>query len=159
MRSCRVCLKSKSVEQFYKSNRQKDGLNTECKSCALARMKEYNKHYLSLESTRERLSAYRKKARTTNTTTKRREFKNALKRHYNMDVECWARLFHAQNGLCAVCSDSLDGGRHTHVDHDHRTGRVRGLLCGHCNPLIGFCKENPQRLHSALAYLERQCGG
>jgi hypothetical protein len=61
-----------------------------------------------------------------------------------------------QNGRCAICSTTLREGRGgAAVDHCHRTGKVRGLLCSPCNTAIGKLREDPALFASALAYLER----
>jgi len=60
-----------------------------------------------------------------------------------------------QNWLCAICGDDLSDkhGREVHIDHDHATGRFRGLLCPSCNTGIGKLKESPAVLTTAAAYL------
>lgn len=78
----------------------------------------------------------------------------------------FARLFAEQNGVCASCGEPETAMRNGKVkalamDHDHAleeaTGElhVRGLLCGRCNPLIGFAKDDTARMHKAIAYMER----
>lgn len=56
---------------------------------------------------------------------------------YGLTPEDEARLYERQHGACALCGESLSrldpAGRSYHIDHDHETGIVRGLLCGHCN--------------------------
>ncbi len=60
-------------------------------------------------------------------------------------------LFLNQNGGCAICGQPQE--RRLHVDHDHKTGRIRGLLCGSCNRAIGLLKESVASLASAIGYL------
>ena len=55
-----------------------------------------------------------------------------LRKKYDMTPDDWERLFELQGGMCAVC-DKPFGDRRPHVDHDHHSGRVRGLLCFYCN--------------------------
>lgn len=68
-------------------------------------------------------------------------------------------MFHAQNGLCAICLDvgrSEKGDAHTSglvVDHDHETGAVRGLLCSRCNAALGLFDDNRRYLAAAGKYL------
>jgi hypothetical protein len=59
-----------------------------------------------------------------------------------------------QSGACAVCRSPFDASS-PHVDHDHGTGRVRGLLCFGCNSGIGLLGDDPERVRRALAYLDR----
>lgn len=58
-----------------------------------------------------------------------------------------------QEGLCAVCTEPLGRGHKTHVDHDHATGKTRGLLCHRCNRGIGQFRDNAGLLTTAAAYL------
>jgi hypothetical protein len=64
-------------------------------------------------------------------------------------------MFLEQRGNCKICSCSLSyDKKSTHVDHCHKTGKVRGLLCLHCNIMIGMAKENQETLKAAIQYLE-----
>ena len=62
-----------------------------------------------------------------------------------------------QKGCCAVCSSKIGSSRYTRlaVDHCHKTGKVRGLLCSNCNTAIGLMKDSPVRMQKAIQYLER----
>lgn len=82
------------------------------------------------------------------------KFNIMLRTKYGIDAEDWARMFNAQNCSCAICGDRLDGGLGTHVDHDHATGAIRGLLCHGCNTSIGHLSESPDVLRRAITYLE-----
>ena len=62
------------------------------------------------------------------------------------------------NTTCEICSKLFEDTRHTHVDHNHFTNEVRGLLCNNCNHLIGNCKENKNTLKSAIKYLKKYNG-
>jgi len=62
---------------------------------------------------------------------------------------------HQQN-RCAICDASEPGGQGDfHVDHDHATGKVRGLLCSRCNTSLGLYRDSPERLRRAADYLAR----
>lgn len=79
-----------------------------------------------------------------------------LRAKYGIEPEDYERMLVKQGGGCAVCgateADQLS--RRLHVDHDHATGRVRGLLCGPCNHAIGKAGDDPERLRRMAAYLE-----
>jgi Recombination endonuclease VII len=77
---------------------------------------------------------------------------NRLKSLYGLTVEAFDALMQVQEGQCAVCRLAFGNAR-PHVDHDHETGRVRGLLCGPCNRGLGCFRDNPEVLVSAAAYL------
>lgn len=63
-------------------------------------------------------------------------------------------MLQSQEGRCDICGTSRNSDRF-HVDHDHATGRVRALLCLHCNALLGHAKDDPNTLRAAILYLER----
>ena len=78
---------------------------------------------------------------------------------YGLTPSDFEALFVKQEGKCAVklCSKWLPfSGRGVHVDHNHATGKVRGLLCNHCNIGLGHFKESPDMLQSALDYLQER---
>lgn len=74
-------------------------------------------------------------------------------RKYQLSVVEHRKLLAQQNGVCAICREPGDP---LCVDHDHRTGRVRSLLCGGCNSAIGFLRESPLLARAAATYLEQQ---
>jgi hypothetical protein len=80
-----------------------------------------------------------------------------LKRKYGITPEQYDALLVAQGGVCGVCvTPPADArGYRMHVDHDHHTGRVRGILCGPCNVGIGQLRDDPTILESAATYLRR----
>ncbi len=79
-----------------------------------------------------------------------RRHKHALKR-YGMTPEEYSSLLEVQKGGCAVCGKKCT--RRLAVDHDHETGRVRGLLCMPCNTAIGSLRDSPALVAKAVVYL------
>jgi len=75
---------------------------------------------------------------------------------YGVSPEQYAAMLEAQGGQCAICdSDQWPGkGNSPHVDHEHATGKVRGLLCTNCNNGLGNFGDDPARLRAAADYLE-----
>lgn len=80
----------------------------------------------------------------------RREYR--LKKCYNLTLDDYETMFTFQQGKCAICSRPPKST--LHIDHDHKTGMVRGLLCWHCNVLLGKSKDNVDRLAAAVRYLQ-----
>ena len=77
-----------------------------------------------------------------------------LRVKYGLTLAQYHGLLESQAGACAICHRNT-GTRALHIDHDHSTGKVRGLLCNSCNRGIGLLKDDATVLRSALAYLER----
>ncbi len=76
---------------------------------------------------------------------------------YGLSEEEYMILIHGQSNLCAICRKKVET-KMLCVDHDHATGKVRGLLCGNCNIGLGNFKDNPKLLEAAIAYLlEKGC--
>lgn len=71
---------------------------------------------------------------------------------YNITPEEYGTMFQAQGGRCAICGQTPE--RTLHIDHDHHTNKVRGLLCMRCNTAIGLLFHDPKILAHALVYLE-----
>lgn len=84
-------------------------------------------------------------------------FEQLLRRAYGINVEDWARMYDTQSGKCAACRDSLTFDRNTHVEHNHATGTIRGLVCRWCNVALGFAKDDTSRLRALIRYLEERC--
>jgi hypothetical protein len=75
---------------------------------------------------------------------------------YGLEPEVFDTMLAAQDGACAICTKPLEQSRDgLHVDHDHATGKVRGLLCGPCNKGLGNFNDDTERLLAAVAYLLR----
>lgn len=81
--------------------------------------------------------------------------RNHMLRHkYGLTSEQWNLMFIEQNSSCRICGSSSPGhGGAWATDHDHETGEVRGILCNTCNLGLGYFKDNPDFLISAVAYL------
>lgn len=72
---------------------------------------------------------------------------------YGLTVERFNAMVSQQNGVCAICGGKDD--ERLHVDHDHETGAIRGLLCNRCNRAIGLFGDDPVVMRRAIAYLMR----
>ena len=159
MKTCRDCGIAKPFSDFYASKGSRDGYRPECKACNLAtRQAKYRENPRPyIERTRkwqrenpERVEATmdRFKAAGKRTVSNR---KSHLKRKYGLTLEAFDELLASQGGGCAICGKpDADN-----VDHDHTTGRVRGILCWDCNIAIGKFADDQDRLAAAMTYLSR----
>ncbi len=77
---------------------------------------------------------------------------------YGLTIERYEQMLEAQSGVCALCGRTNKNGYRLAVDHDHETGRVRGLLCTNCNNGLGRFKDNPGLLRKAADYITEHKG-
>lgn len=75
-------------------------------------------------------------------------------RTYGVSRGFYARLIEAQDGYCAICQRANGRSKRLALDHDHSTGDPRGALCGPCNRILGFVRDDPEVLRRAARYLE-----
>ena len=87
---------------------------------------------------------------------KKEERERHLLRAYNLTLKQWEQMLKNQNGTCANphCDKVLEGKKYIHTDHDHKTGKVRGLLCARCNTDLGRL-EDEHRIKGLYLYLEQ----
>ena len=118
----------------------------------LIRIRELNKKWNkdNIEKHRKTNSEWYKKNKEL---THFRHKKIYLKNNYGLTIEQYNQMFVDQNGICAICNGKNKNGRNLYVDHNHITGKVRGLLCNNCNCGIGYLKENEDILLKAIKYL------
>jgi transcription elongation factor Elf1 len=77
---------------------------------------------------------------------------------YGITADAFKQMHMAQNGKCAICNTTPKTKRGLHVDHNHGTGKVRGLLCHGCNVALGSFKEDLNLLNKAIEYLRSNHG-
>lgn len=127
--TCSICGNTKPIEEFQKDRKRSLGYRRRCKTCCNKITAEYRSksedHYKS----------------------------SWIKTVYGL--ENWFELIRLQNYKCAICGCDLDMSKNTHIDHDHNTGKVRGILCHSCNIGIGFFKDDIERIEKALVYLRK----
>ncbi len=146
MKICKKCKASKEEADFYKKLKGKDGLSSYCKSCDSVlisnRTKDRNKGIKVEKIAKIRDKDY---------------FRNVgLRNLYGITLEEYNQIFAQQNGCCLICERSqLELNKRLHVDHDHKTGRIRGLLCNSCNQGLGYFKDNKEFLFRAIQYLDK----
>lgn len=144
---CKICGESKSIEDnFYVY--PSGVVNSYCRPCS----KEYDKNRTRTYSTvnlseEQRLAKLEKKAF------------NAKKHRYGLTQDEFIAKWEEQDRKCAVCGIEVVlrkdyGGEVACIDHDHITGKVRGILCGHCNRAAGFLKDDPDLMRKLAEYIE-----
>jgi hypothetical protein len=133
---------SEKYKKYTKSKKYKD---------ATAR---YWKNKMSVPGNREkdRIRCL-KRSRTDSAKLQNREF--ILKMKYGLSNSDYDQMVKSQGGFCAICGLPPRAGKRLHVDHDHKTSRVRALLCHWCNLLIGNAHESILILYKAADYIER----
>jgi hypothetical protein len=97
------------------------------------------------------------KERRSKPKTDRESFKNQIELRYGITFQQYEKMRWDQNGLCAICGRPQRKAKENrlHIDHDHKTGVVRGLLCRGCNMGLGHFEDDIERLESAIRYLKQ----
>lgn len=117
---------------YYKKNRDR----------IIERNKKYRLEHP--EESKQRQKEYSK--------THKREAKNTkLKLYYGITIEHYETMYATQEGKCATCQTYYPS---LVVDHDHKTGKVRKLLCSKCNLALGYVNDNPEILKNMIEYLK-----
>ena len=128
---CRYCGQNKPSAHFSPHPTTTDRLNNKCKDC----VRVYNK-LRHAKRTREELDLINAKRRA-NRNTWKTDRKKHFKRSYGITIEDYETMFANQNGVCKICQKTCKSGKNLAVDHCHKTGKVRGLLCATCNTSLG----------------------
>ena len=85
---------------------------------------------------------------------KRSQLKGLLKKKFNITIEEYDHILESQNHVCKICSQTCTQNHRLSIDHDHTTGKVRGLLCNPCNVGLGRFNDNIDLLDRAIQYLK-----
>lgn len=140
VKRCSRCGKTKPIDDFYLNSRRPGGRTCYCKICNTEKHREWVK---------KNPRRYRELARRS---TWKRLFKDT-----GITEEIFAKMVEQQGGACLICGripcPDAKGVTLT-LDHDHKTGAVRGLLCVKCNAALGQFEDNAERCLAAARYLE-----
>ncbi len=167
MKVCSKCNKVKPETAYWKHSTTNDGLCGICKSC---RKKNHQAWYQKNKAkviivarkwrcrNRERTNENNRKWREKNKERHKLNQRKALCKRFGIEVKDYDELFSKQKGLCAICGKKetmiyQGAPRNLSIDHDHATGRVRGLLCQKCNIMLGGANDNINTLTKAIEYL------
>jgi len=81
---------------------------------------------------------------------------STIRRRFGVTTEQYDEMLARQNGGCAICGKTNPNGHRLAIDHNHRSGKVRGLLCRNCNSAIGQLLDSPELIRKAADYVESQ---
>lgn len=135
MQRCLYCERDLPFDHFGADRNMKSGRDARCLECVRSYMRA--RHHLYKDGGK---LTWRKRH---------------LERTYGLTEDEYNALLTAQNGVCAICCGVPKGRRSLVVDHDHKTGKVRGLLCSPCNTGLGGFRDSRMRMRTAIAYLEK----
>jgi hypothetical protein len=136
-RTCNECSVEKPLFAFPKDRKDSLGRGGKCADCKNAR---------------------RRALRVRNPKIRMDPTKRDYNRRHRLGASSatFKALFDAHGGRCGICRSELDFlSKDTHLDHSHKTGMLRGVLCARCNHGIGHFKDDPRRLRAAISYLEK----
>lgn len=161
LKSCKDCGLEKPLDEFYAMRGMRDGHRNECKACFAERRRARYDSATAVarttrwrEANRERFLAYQAEYR------QRPERKRALRdlyyrRTYGISADEVDAMLAAQGGRCAICGRVPERAGSWHLDHDHMTGQLRGILCIDCNHGLGKLQDDLHVLQAAVEYLRR----
>lgn len=136
-------------------NEYEDTIKGKCRPCYRLYQKQWRLN--NLDKFNASQTRYRKKNQK-KTTAKQREWrknnpdkaKNILiKSRHGITLDTYNAMSLEQNYLCKICSKS----KKLYIDHDHKTGKVRGLLCDQCNKALGLLYDSVESINNAAKYL------
>lgn len=164
MKECGHCKQIKVLSSFAKNKSTGDGLTSYCKECRIIYNKQHSKYirkrYNSDPKFAEKQRMATKKWKEGNPDrSKESGYFSDIKRKYNLERKEYEEMLALQKGLCKICGKTECRRRNgkisrLHVDHDHETGKIRGLLCAKCNTSIGKLN-SVELLQAAIDYLIR----
>jgi len=142
------------VSFFRKDKSRIDGLRSQCKDCKNLAERTWNAKNPIKKSAQSKRYAVKAKLRDAPAWCRANK-RRRLSCVYGITIELYDRMVIGQKGLCRICGkpETLSG-KSLAVDHCHKTGVIRGLLCAKCNKALGLLGEDPRRLRLAASYLE-----
>lgn len=165
IKRCTKCELDLPIDEFYE--RPGGKYHCECRGCTKIRsrliylgkqeeaQKRARQRWPSLSEEEKEASYERNRAdRVANPDKYRKYDRNkSLKRH-GITADDYEAMLNQQGGVCAICKRVPQGKHGFHLDHDHETGRIRGILCRCCNTALGHFQDNLAGLLAAVSYLK-----
>ena len=160
LKKCTRCGLEKDIELFSRDKYKSDGRRSHCKECN--KQDHIQRYEKDPQAMRDRTRDYRAKLKETNPEKLRLSDRNTkLKRAYGLNHAQVEQMKKDQDYKCYVCCkhESTLGFKGLVVDHDHKTGKVRKLLCNSCNTALGLLGEDVNIMASLIKYTEENKDG
>lgn len=151
MKTCIKCSQAKEINEFY-INTDRAGRKTSrssCKDCSKKRNREYA--IQNPEKVRESCNRWYKN----NPDKAAIKHSKIKEKKYGVTPAQFTEMMVSQNSKCSICKLEPNDGRSLCIDHCHKTGQVRGLLCSKCNQALGLFKDDKFILQEAISYLTK----
>lgn len=151
----RACVRHPSLPHSYPSS----PVELKCQQCERILPTDdfaYDRRLTYRGCRQQRCRACCKKYRQENAEAARKVARRAKLRKYGLTTTKFEAMLARQRNACAICRKILKPGQH-HIDHDHDSQLVRGILCFNCNAGLGHFRDNQQLLKKAVRYLEATC--
>jgi hypothetical protein len=143
---CPECKIRKPISEFLYNNAARDKVDFFCIDCKKKLAKRYR------QTPEDRRKYYQKR--------KRDIINSRLLRNFGITLEQYEKKLEEQNGKCEICGlTPIENKKSLAVDHDHNSGRVRGLLCNNCNVAVGFLKDNVDKAKKMTEYITKYITG
>lgn len=159
-KQCLRCDQDRPIEEFKKEGSFCAGCRETIDHLTSPKVLAHQQKVSQAEAKAKRQAACKIYNARPNAIIRRREYswnrQGILSREGKPFVQAdWDRIFEEQGKACAICGSVTSGKKGFHVDHDHQTGIVRGILCEACNRVLGFLGDSPQKLVGCLNYLTK----
>ena len=145
---CHDCQQDKPLSEYYVHNKATGALYQRCRTCHMERGRKYRASDKGKAD--HAINKMRPAVRAART---RSSLKHHYWREYGLTLEAFDVMLEGQGNKCATCHGPPTRDGRFHVDHCHTTGKVRGLLCHHCNIALGHVKDDPATLQRMIDYL------
>lgn len=154
--TCCKCKIEKDISEFTKDKYKKSGYTYDCNICRAERQNIWKKNNPEKIKTVNNKNAKKRKEFYDSEEGKLCSRRAHLKRMYGITLEDYNEKLIEQNNKCKICNQENTFDRYgvLAVDHDHSTGKIRGLLCYKCNVGLGNFNDNKQLLEKAINYLK-----
>jgi hypothetical protein len=135
LKACSLCKEPKPASHFSKHSTGTLGVHAYCKPC---------------------FNAYKVQRRKTGVWQNREKKYNDrhnIEKLYDVSIAEYREMVRKADGVCEICGGLPKGKGRLSIDHCHTTGRIRGVLCGPCNSVLGMAQESEDILNKAVSYL------